>query len=292
VQKSHRCGKPILVGARLSKGANRRTGFHVKPLICGGLRPTTFKHARVSLEMDPYLKIARQLDGLSLAEAFRKIVLDDPHIATSAIPVLKLDNFHETVFRNGQFPGLYVDFHWPLDISAHSLAYAFVKPKPKVPDAVLRLSEAMARRIQDLREAFSTGAVVTQGTFVTTGEIRGIDRRQWSRHGLFIDTQNSDLLVTENRRPALKWSGVTCEAQLPTLESKPENPEQPATRPVAKGPTAQRESVYEAVKALWPQGQPAGVTVQQRDRIINDWQRKNGRSVTNPRTIRRHLKGD
>ncbi len=61
---------------------------------------------------------ASYLNGLSLPDAFRRYVLDDPEVVALGKRVVKTTKRHVDVFRDGMFPGPLVDFHWPLDATA------------------------------------------------------------------------------------------------------------------------------------------------------------------------------
>jgi hypothetical protein len=57
----------------------------------------------------------------------------------------------------------------------------------------------------------------------------------------------------------------------------------------AKKMTAVQASIGEAVKALWPDGVPQSLQLQQRDNQIIEWQRENKRVVVSQKSIRRYL---
>ncbi len=239
------------------------------------------------------------LHGLSLSEAFHKYVLNDPEVIRLAAVVMRLDHEYESIFSEGQFPGPYVEFTWPLDIAARDLAFQFVRPVaffidsplPEPPDAVENVSVVIVDRLKALREVLISGKVIARGTFVKTGETKTVDGLQWARRELLVDVQNSDLLETENYKPTLKWSGLTLEATTAQLESAQTGSEKTAKIPSNRKPTAQRASIDAAVQANWPHGIPPGLPVQKRDHLINEWQREKGFAVTSSKTIRRHLAG-
>jgi len=56
--------------------------------------------------------------------------------------------------------------------------------------------------------------------------------------------------------------------------------------------TATRESVKEAIAALWPDGIPLSMELQQRDERIIAWQRLKQSKVASPKSIRRYLSRD
>ncbi len=242
---------------------------------------------------------ASLLHGLSLSEAFHRYVLNDPEVAPLADAVVRLNREYESIFREGQFPGPYVVFTWPLDIAAGDLAFQFVRPAaffldsplPEAPDAVDKVCVVMVDRLKALRDLLISGKVIARGTFTKTGEIKTVDRLQWARRELLIDVQNSDLLETENYKPVLTWSGLALEVTPAQLESVQKSSETAAKISSNRRPTAQRASIDAAVQANWPQGIPPGLPVQKRDSVINEWQREKGFAVTSSKTIRRHLAG-
>jgi len=243
---------------------------------------------------------ARLLDGLSLSEVFYKYVLNDPDVVALAAAAVRLDHAYESVFREGQFPGPYVEFTWPLDVTAENLAFQFVRPiifdlhrpSPKAPDAVTEVCVVMADRMKALRDLLTSGKVMGRGTFAKTGEMGEVDRLQWARRELWIDVQNSDLLETENHKLTLRWSGLIFEAPNDVAKLAQVKAEEGAKIAPNRKVTPQRASIEAAIKAKWPVGIPAGLPVQKRDQLINEWQREQGLAVTSSKTIRRHLAGD
>jgi len=219
---------------------------------------------------------ASLLHGLSLSEAFHKYVLNDPEVVSLADAVMRLGHEYESIFREGQFPGPYVKFTWPLDIAAGDLAFQFVRPLdlggslPEAPDAVEKVCAVIVDRLKALRELLISGKVVARGTFAKTGEIKTVDRLQWARREPLVDVQNSDLLETENHKPVLKWSGLTLEARTAQLDSDQKSSEKAAKISSNRKPTAQRASIDAAVHANWPNGIPPGISVQKRDQVINE----------------------
>jgi hypothetical protein len=241
---------------------------------------------------------AQLLHGLSPSEAFHRFVLNDPDVTALATPLIEINRSYECIFREGQFPGPYIEFAWPLDITAEDLAFEFVRPAvffsnvplPEASIEVKRLCVPLVERLVAIRNLLRSGKVIARGTYVRTGEIKEVHRLQWSRRELQIDVQNSDLIETENYKSAVSWSGLILEASTPAAA----NPPTPAeTKAASKGVnTTHRASIKAAILANWPEGIPKGIPVQKRDQIINDWQRDNGQAVTSSRTIRKHIAGD
>jgi hypothetical protein len=165
--------------------------------------------------------IAACLNGLSLTEAFRKFVLEDPEIFALGKTIVEREREHAEVFSDGQYPGPYIAYVWPLDISAGDLAFQFVRPimfvipGPPLPEAselIQRVSKALVDKLQSLRRMFINGDIVAYGTFVRTGSFGAINRLQWARRGLSIDVQSGDLHEETRSGSEAKWSGLALEA--------------------------------------------------------------------------------
>jgi hypothetical protein len=162
-----------------------------------------------------------RLFGLSLSDAFRQFVLEDPEISALGKMIVEEDGRHVEVFSKGQYPGPYVDFGWPLDVSASDLVFQFVRPVvffvpgpplPEGSEAVHRVSSLLAAKLRSLRRMLINGLVVAHGTFVNTGMFGPINRLQWARSGLLIDVKSGDLLQEINNRAAVQWSGLALES--------------------------------------------------------------------------------
>lgn len=75
------------------------------------------------MESEP-LKIT-DLNGLSLGEAFRKVVIDDPDVIAIGLLALAESKTYANVFKEGQSPGPLENYTWDLDANAENLAYWF-----------------------------------------------------------------------------------------------------------------------------------------------------------------------
>jgi hypothetical protein len=236
----------------------------------------------------------RLLDGLSLAEVFERYVLNDPAVVSSAALVMQQDKTHASVFREGRYPGHYVEYAWPLDISPDDLASQFVRPVifftdeplPVPSKEILDVGTILVARIREIKSLLTSGGVIARGTFAKTGLVSDVGRLEWARREVYIDVQNSDLLETVGHKPVVKWSGLTLHLPAATIL----NEQRIDTKPSTSGKrTPHRASIDAAIAALWPAGIPPGVTVQIRDGRINDWQKDNDQVVTSGKTIQPHL---
>jgi hypothetical protein len=261
------------------------------------------------------------LIGSSLSDAFRKLVLEDPEIKLLGKMIVEQERAHSDVFNIGQYPGVHVEFNWPLDITTCDLAFHFVHSVhcfssgtyPEASKAVQRVSGLIAGRLQVLRQTLITGQIDSYGTFAKTGNFGPMHRLQWARRGLLIDVQGGDLLEETDRKPAVLWTGVIFEAPEPkeTASHKPQldaedtgmfhvntaerdgppsNPISTGGRPpAARRVTPQRASIEAAIATIWPEGIPLALPLKVRDQKIMDWQKGQSLAIASSKTIRRYL---
>jgi hypothetical protein len=157
-----------------------------------------------------------RLDGLTLADAFRKFVIEDVEVAAIGRQLTKNRRSYSAVFSEGQFPGPFVGFHWPLHAPSESIAYAFVdsplilpdEPLPAPSDLETAVSKLLSDRIATLISYLARGELVAIGTFVATGTEAPIGRGQWIRKNLSVDLSNSDVCELREHRHVAVWTGV------------------------------------------------------------------------------------
>jgi len=246
------------------------------------------------------------LNGKRLSEAFSKYVIKDPEVIALGARAMARGGYRE-VFEDGNAPGPVTDYHWSLTQSADQRAFDFVrqlawitlddipKPSAEINAAVVALTD----RCHALQRLLAGGQITAEGTFVQTGLISAIHRTQWQRSGVTVDVQNGDLCEGEGRQRTVRWSGIVLEAPHHSQLLPLDNPGLDSTPPplsdkvdiVAKT-TATRESVKEAIAALWPDGIPLSMELQQRDERIIAWQRLKQSKVASPKSIRRYLSRD
>jgi hypothetical protein len=187
------------------------------------------------------------LKGLSLADAFRRYVLDDPEVVTLGKRIVKTTKRHVEVFRDGMFPGPLVDFHWPLDATAESIEYSFAPQSPNIddwlpaPSAMLSaVSAALADRIQGLRNVLAGGSICAFGVFERTGVEGLIGRVQWRRPGISIDVRRGDLCEHQDHRAVPKWTGLSLRfPDAPLLPNQPQNGTAPKIAEIPRKAKAQ-----------------------------------------------------
>jgi hypothetical protein len=152
------------------------------------------------------------LAGLTLGEAFRRWVLNDPEVISQkrAMP------YASELFDKGQYPSD-PSFLWPLDLEAAQLASDFVnpgywisgQPLPEPTPAHLKAAQTIASRWSALCALLKGGTLIGSGCYVATGREETVGRAQWSRPSMFIDVQNSDLVEGPRHQPMVRWTGIT-----------------------------------------------------------------------------------
>jgi hypothetical protein len=270
---------------------------------------------------EPSTVSVRQLAGLGLREAFMRFVLQEPQIAAFGRELIAKEGRYSSVFNDGQYPGPFVESLWPLDIDAEALAFDFVRPVvfvvpgPPLPTASVTMravAKLIVERMRTLRQALADQILQAEGVFEKTGIFGLINPHQWTRRGMIIDVASGDLLrQIDGGKSVVQWSGIVfkegTQAAFPASETlhvndidyarvRPRSIEH-AVRPksVSKGDPERRRalpshaSIETALTDLWPDGVPAELSIQQRDRQINEWQRTKGVLVTSTRTIRRYF---
>jgi hypothetical protein len=263
-----------------------------------------------------------RLFGLSLCDAFRMFILEDPEIIRLGKLVLKREPQHADLFRQGVFPRLGISYQWPLDLTASELAsemtwpfLTFSNDRPVKPSQAVELAaKAIVDKLQSLRRLLETGQVEACGTFDASGAFGPIHRQQWARAGLLIDIRSSDLLEHIDNRNVVRRSGVILEAPTSAKPIVSRTGERKLRKAATTGshvkPTgyyvlrsasirkpsspqprrrlsAQQASIAKAIAALWPQGVPDALPVKTRDEKINAWQKAEGIALASSKTIQR-----
>src|SRR5262245_24392035 len=106
----------------------------------------------------PSIADASRLFDRSLAEAFRMFVIEDAEVVALAKAALQ-EHERERLLRESQFPGPYIKYDWPLDLTAENLAFNFVRPvmffiDEPIPEAsveIQRLSIVIVDRLLALK---------------------------------------------------------------------------------------------------------------------------------------------
>lgn len=156
------------------------------------------------------------LGGLTIAEAFRKYVLEHQEVIDLGRKIAKARPSYSDVFSEGQYPDAFFGFHWPLHATPENIAYAFVSQPIVIVGNSLRASSedeaAVSRKLSERLASFvahlSRGELIAVGTVVATGLEAPIGRGQWARQDLLLDVKNSAICEMKDHRPTALWTGV------------------------------------------------------------------------------------
>lgn len=168
------------------------------------------------MQMKASEEFPNYLDGLPLGSAVRKFVLEDKEIVDLGRLISAVNPGHSAVFLEGQFPGAFVNFCWPLRASAETIADAFVhlpiiipgKPLPSPSIREMAVSLKLAERLASIADYLAAGDLIALGTFAASGMECTIGAGQWTRRDLLIDVQNSAVCELRDHRVVAIWTGV------------------------------------------------------------------------------------
>lgn len=245
---------------------------------------------------------SRRLAGGNLSDVILREVFHDPEVQLLAGPMLAEDNLHAATFGEGQYPGITIDFEWPVQLKAESLVFRLANPgfifledPPIVASAaVRRAAETIADRWHALFSLLIRGELVALGTYVSTGQHSAISPQQWSRANAWVDVQNGDLLEEIDNKTTVRWSGLYLEAAPPpqTFHVKPLIYDSPLSKTIqhVRSRSHRSASVIEAIENLWSNGIPESMSAKERNAKIMDWLSERGFAVASVRTIERVMK--
>jgi hypothetical protein len=247
---------------------------------------------------------AKRVIGLSLVQAFRQLVLEDPEVVALSKPLTR----YVRVFKEGSFPGGAVSYLWPLDLTADGCAYQFVSSfggfvgdaLPSASKEQSAVSVALVDRLQALRGLLATGKVLARGTSARTDTAVVIPALEWSRSNVSIDVENGDFCEIENYTAKIRWSSISLEAPekrdtpprdllRPTTPAKEKSAAVPPKNANAAKLTPTEARVRTAIGAIFPDGFPDGLSAKGRNKQIIDWVKKNGPQPVSAKSINRYV---
>lgn len=261
---------------------------------------------------------AEKCDKLTLSEVFHRYILDDPEVIARS-RFLSADELAS--FKGGFCPGPVKSHHWPLDENpaefssrfVRALSIEFSRNLPRASSAYFDLANVLVDRLQALRALLSAGELTAHGICMRTGTMGAIDAAQWKKSGASIEIGENELCEETGDTTTTLWTGIvlTAKPQSATGISRPSikksdrshklltqgahtveqnGGSEPAIHKVLhKRMTAKEASTREAIKAIWPDGIPKGVTDVLRAVLIAKWQKANGLSVVSAKSISRYL---
>ena len=192
---------------------------------------------------------AERLNGQGLAEAFQQCVLDDPEIT-----ILLERTGMGYQFEGGRCPlGPYVDYHWPLDVTASNFEYRLLRDgllsfgdEPRASPEVVALAEALADRIGALRALLVSGKI--QGYGLSASFIESlVPARLWAHKGLSIDVSSGDLSQRDSKGNFLPlWTGIELRSAIAEVIPRGEPVQEAAA--FARRRSSKREDAERIIK--------------------------------------------
>jgi hypothetical protein len=189
-------------------------------------------------------RAACHLNGLSLADVFRRYVVGDCEVRAMSGRIMEICPRNGLIFLDGRFPGTENKFHWRLNSTSAEIALGFVTsrlglPRSEPSAVENEISRVLAARIWALVDRLACGHIVAVGTFAASGVEGAIGRGQWRRENNWLDVCNSDLCELEEGRHVARWTGV----QLRSPVARPLQSKANAPEPAAEEPTNARKQI-------------------------------------------------
>jgi hypothetical protein len=155
--------------------------------------------------------------GLSLAQAFKKFVLEDPEFAALASYAVRFDKAAKSMLQEGKFARqVTFDWQWPIDLTPFANfvdvindAYSFGVRRQVIGEQPQEACEVLRDRYERLLRLCRSGEVVARGTHVLSGIVGEIDVQQWSRSSGWIDTRSGDFLEEIDNKLVARWTGLS-----------------------------------------------------------------------------------
>lgn len=166
--------------------------------------------------------LAKLLAGLTLGEAFRNFILDDPEVIAHGKSAIEAEPLCRSVFEDAWFGGS-SGKTWPAKYEKWDFAYRWCSvgviivdgpQEPPPPEAVQAAAEVLRNRYAELIGVFRNGKVIASGMSVNGSMVSSIPRALWSDEDVFIDFANSTVSG---------WKGVELSAPLNDIPEPQKN---------------------------------------------------------------------
>lgn len=259
---------------------------------------------------------SNDLDDLLLGEVIRKFVFDDPVVQAARSD---LATYNRTKRQLAAFSGLFERgfYLWPLNLTAGGLDDLF-RPavcqdeewsKERWVKAYGPLSREIEMAFEHIATLFAAmmGAFRSNRTAVVDMDNNTVHTSLWRRPNITIELTTSDLYEIgmeqwrrlDNPGGSLLRRGLRL--LLPAGPSEVVGGDVPKAKPHRnprigkragrnKVSTVNHDSIRQAINGIWGKKGPRGILVEQRDRLISDYQRGHGLSVTSDKTNQRFFK--
>ena len=254
----------------------------------------------------------------TLSEALDRLVFQHPNVrALRKAANVAADAQHVWFDENAGLIGQFTGHEEPL------LALRYFERAPDLPEAMLEPENADGAAIWakhfdseppaelqafyddlDLRaltliEMLQRRELAARG-HTADGHLVAIAQSIWSHPEYYIHPPTGDVYEASSRVMKRRWIGIILEMpaasetkevfhEKPTVHDKP--------RPITTGArrsrkTVSKASIEKAVTALWPEGVPDTLLLDNRDEAIRDWLKRKRLHPVHSKTIRRYLGSD
>ena len=160
---------------------------------------------------------AEHLNGLSLADAFRRYVIWDCEVSAMEQRILGISVGSWMMFIDGRFPSAEGRPFWPLHANVNTIVFAFMSTHPPTSggprEEEITTARVLAERVAALIDLLTRGEIEAFGTFAATGVEGAIGRGQWVRKDICLDVRNSDICEKRHTEYVATWTGIRL--QLP-----------------------------------------------------------------------------
>jgi hypothetical protein len=281
------------------------------------LPPAERPFEEISLSPRPFTAADAVAIG-TLSGALEQLVFQHPKVralrqAANAVADSQRLFFDENAGLIGHFTG----HEEPL------LALRYFEPAPDLPNAILQPENAaeaalwaehfdgkpppelqafdadLSLRAQTLIEMLQRRELAARG-HTADGHLVAIAQSIWSHPEYYIHPPTGDVYEASARLMKRRWIGIILE--MPTASEGKEvfhgkptahDQQRPATSEARKSrKTVARACIEKALAALWPQGVPNTLHLDNRDDAMREWQKRNRVPVVSSKTIRRYLGAD
>ena len=246
--------------------------------------------------------LAKSLEGQTLAEAFDKIIGDEPEIkalAKNAIHASPGNPFFPDSPGNPYLPDLekrsYGEMasEWPVltaNLRIMEGPWGLLL-SPDATEADAKFMKGLADRYDLMMEPLRSGYLVGSG-HLADGKLEIINKGIWSSDSYLIDFVHSDvgkISEIEGFETYSRFTPVWSAVEL-VLPSEVTGEKDTATNsPDETKLTRAEVAIAEVVRALYPKGKPVGLKSKERENKIIDEIEKRGGSRYESRTIRRYF---
>jgi hypothetical protein len=156
---------------------------------------------------------ASHVFGLSLADAFKRFVLDDPLLMQKRQRIVEIDAYWRATLETGRFPNSLFGWVWPVKFEALQKKWRNrnVSDLANLAEEIRAAFDVLIDRYASLIELFRSGAVVVSGTFAANGDWSPIPQTQWVRSTAWVEIRDGDYCEKQRLKFQPMWKSLVIE---------------------------------------------------------------------------------